>query len=148
MHGKINKDKIKNTYFHSIEGEKNRTKIIATIGPKVADKKQLLKLYKAGMAIARLNGSHNSLNWHEKTIKLINNCLPDVPILFDIPGKKIRTCNLIKEPEFKKNDIIVVIFPDHGYRYLSKIYSDKWMETQGFFDSEHEKTIEGIQYIK
>ena len=24
----------------------------------------------------------------------------------------------------------------------------KWMETQGFFDSEHEKTIEKIQYIK
>ena len=50
--------------------------------------------------------------------------------------------------KFQKEDIIVVIFPDHGSRYLSKIYSDKWMETQGFFDSEHEKTIEGIQYIK
>ena len=91
-----------------MNNQKNRTKIIATIGPKVADKEQLLKLYKAGMVIARLNGSHNSLNWHEKTIKLINNCLPDVPILFDIPGKKIRTCNLIKEPEFKKNDIIIL----------------------------------------
>ena len=50
--------------------------------------------------------------------------------------------------EFKSNDLVVVIFPDHGSRYLSKIYSDKWMETQGFFDSEHEKTIEEIQYIK
>ena len=50
--------------------------------------------------------------------------------------------------EFKSDDLIVVIFPDHGSRYLSKIYSDKWMETQGFFDSEHEKTIEKIQYIK
>ena len=50
--------------------------------------------------------------------------------------------------EFKSEDLIVVIFPDHGSRYLSKIYSDKWMETQGFFDSEHEKTIEKIQYIK
>ena len=50
--------------------------------------------------------------------------------------------------EFKSNDLVVIIFPDHGSRYLSKIYSDKWMETQGFFDSEHEKTIEKIQYIK
>jgi len=50
--------------------------------------------------------------------------------------------------EFKSDDLIVIIFPDHGSRYLSKIYSDKWMETQGFFDSEHEKTIEKIQYIK
>ena len=52
------------------------------------------------------------------------------------------------ENEFKSDDMIVIIFPDHGSRYLSKIYSDKWMETQGFFDSEHEKTIEIIQYIK
>lgn len=52
------------------------------------------------------------------------------------------------ENEFKSDDFIVIIFPDHGSRYLSKIYSDKWMETQGFFDSKHEKTIEKIQYIK
>ena len=50
--------------------------------------------------------------------------------------------------EFNAEDFVVIIFPDHGSRYLSKIYSDKWMETQGFFDSEHEKTIEKIQYIK
>ncbi|MDA9356804.1 cysteine synthase family protein [Flavobacteriaceae bacterium] len=50
--------------------------------------------------------------------------------------------------DFNSNDLVVIIFPDHGSRYLSKIYSDKWMETQGFFDSEHEKTIEKIQYIK
>jgi cystathionine beta-synthase len=50
--------------------------------------------------------------------------------------------------EFKSSDLVVIIFPDHGTRYLSKIYSDKWMETQGFFDSKHEKIIEKIQYIK
>tara|TARA_X000000950_G_scaffold108424_2_gene136748 strand:+ start:16195 stop:17616 length:1422 start_codon:yes stop_codon:yes gene_type:complete len=86
----------------------NRTKIVATIGPKVSDRKNLIKLYKAGMNIARLNGSHNNLAWHEKTIKNLKDYLPDVPILFDIPGKKIRTCNLINEPEFKKNDIIIL----------------------------------------
>ena len=87
---------------------RNRTKIIATIGPKVSDKNNLLKLYKAGMDIARLNGSHNNLNWHEKTIKSIKRYLPKVPILFDIPGKKIRTGNLEHEPEFKRNDIIIL----------------------------------------
>lgn len=48
---------------------------------------------------------------------------------------------------FKKGDKVVVIFPDHGSRYMSKIYSDKWMSDQGFFDSEHEVS-EKIQYIK
>ena len=50
--------------------------------------------------------------------------------------------------EFKDSDKIVVVFPDHGTRYLSKIYSDKWMEDQGFFDSKHETTLKKIQYIK
>ncbi len=49
--------------------------------------------------------------------------------------------------EFKKGDQVVVIFPDHGSRYMSKVYSDKWMEQQGFFDSKNVST-EHIQYIK
>ena len=52
------------------------------------------------------------------------------------------------EGEFKMGDKVVVIFPDHGSRYMSKVYSDKWMEEQGFFDSKSESTIETIQYIK
>ena len=55
---------------------------------------------------------------------------------------------LNKSGEFKKDDKIVVIFPDHGSKYLSKIYSDQWMEKQGFFDSEHETTLKSIQFVK
>ena len=51
------------------------------------------------------------------------------------------------EGKFKKGDRVVVIFPDHGSRYMSKIYSDKWMEEQGFFDSKNVSS-EHIQYIK
>ncbi|WP_047546629.1 PLP-dependent cysteine synthase family protein [Psychroserpens sp. Hel_I_66] len=54
---------------------------------------------------------------------------------------------LNEEGEFKKGDKVVVIFPDHGSRYMSKVYSDKWMEAQGFFDSKSEVS-EKIQYIK
>ena len=50
--------------------------------------------------------------------------------------------------EFTESDLIVVIFPDHGSRYLSKIYSDKWMENQGFSDSKHEINNNDIQYIR
>jgi len=52
------------------------------------------------------------------------------------------------EKEFNKRDVIVVIFPDHGSRYLSKIYSDKWMENQGFSDSKREINNNDIQYIR
>lgn len=37
--------------------------------------------------------------------------------------------------EFSKDSNIVIIFPDHGSRYMSKVYSDEWMSDQGFFDS-------------
>ena len=50
--------------------------------------------------------------------------------------------------EFKEGDKVVVIFPDHGSRYMSKVYSDKWMNDQGFFDSIHEESAEKIQYVK
>ncbi|MGR7814161.1 PLP-dependent cysteine synthase family protein [Lacinutrix undariae] len=49
--------------------------------------------------------------------------------------------------EFKAGDKVVTIFPDHGSRYMSKVYSDKWMEEQGFFDSESVVT-ETIEYIR
>ncbi|MFD2541642.1 PLP-dependent cysteine synthase family protein [Lacinutrix gracilariae] len=50
--------------------------------------------------------------------------------------------------EFDENSRVVIIFPDHGSRYMSKIYSDKWMTDQGFFDSVNEVEAESIQYIK
>ncbi|RPG87082.1 MAG: pyruvate kinase [Crocinitomicaceae bacterium TMED209] len=87
---------------------KQKIKIVATIGPVSAKPNMLKKMYKAGMSIARLNGSHNTLDWHSKTIKLIKDIIPDCPILLDIPGKKIRTIKLIIEPEFKKNNILIL----------------------------------------
>lgn len=35
---------------------------------------------------------------------------------------------------FDKNSVVVLIFPDHGSRYMNKIYSDAWMKAQGFFE--------------
>jgi cystathionine beta-synthase len=51
------------------------------------------------------------------------------------------------EGEFKSTDKIVVVFPDHGSRYMSKVYSDKWMSDQGFFDSKSATPVT-IEYIK
>jgi len=33
---------------------------------------------------------------------------------------------------FKPDDQVVVLLPDHGISYLSKLYSDAWMEENGF----------------
>ncbi|MEK9517094.1 MAG: pyridoxal-phosphate dependent enzyme, partial [Flavobacteriaceae bacterium] len=49
--------------------------------------------------------------------------------------------------KFKDNDCVVIIFPDHGSRYMSKIYSDDWMNEQGFFDSANQEAPNKIEYI-
>ncbi|MBT8296958.1 MAG: cysteine synthase family protein [Maribacter sp.] len=50
--------------------------------------------------------------------------------------------------KFDKDSNVVVVFPDHGSRYMSKIYSDQWMEDQGFLGSEVEQELQKIQYVK
>ena len=55
---------------------------------------------------------------------------------------------LNEEGEFDENSKVVAIFPDHGSRYMSKIYSDKWMKEQGFFDSDHAEDPKKVEYIQ
>ena len=35
---------------------------------------------------------------------------------------------LNEDGEFNNESVVVVIFPDHGSRYTSKIYNDQWNE--------------------
>ena len=37
-------------------------------------------------------------------------------------------------PEFKSTDIVVVIFVDHGTRYLGKMFNPEWMMKMGYID--------------
>ncbi|SMC52438.1 PLP-dependent cysteine synthase family protein [Cellulophaga tyrosinoxydans] len=52
------------------------------------------------------------------------------------------------EGEFNKNSNVVVIFPDHGSRYMSKVYSDQWMTDQGFFDTNSVESVQEVQFVK
>lgn len=55
---------------------------------------------------------------------------------------------LTHKGEFNADSKVVVVFPDHGSRYMSKIYSDSWMEDQGFFDKKSVKKVQAVQTIK
>lgn len=41
---------------------------------------------------------------------------------------------------FKEGDVVVVIFHDHGTRYLGKMFNDDWMRDRGFMDTPQPKT--------
>ncbi|MCF8238717.1 MAG: cysteine synthase family protein [Saprospiraceae bacterium] len=49
---------------------------------------------------------------------------------------------------FRPEDRVVLLFSDHGSRYLSKIFDDEWMQAQGFIDpnevDENELDTRGI----
>ncbi|MBT8321199.1 MAG: pyridoxal-phosphate dependent enzyme, partial [Eudoraea sp.] len=49
---------------------------------------------------------------------------------------------------FAADSNIVLIFPDHGSRYMSKIYSDQWMEDQGFLNKEKAGEVKAIEVIR
>ena len=53
-----------------------------------------------------------------------------------------------EEGEFDANSKVVIIFPDHGSRYMSKVFSDEWMNEQGFFDSVNSEEALKIEVIK
>jgi len=39
-----------------------------------------------------------------------------------------------RENKLGKDDLMVVILPDSGTRYISKIYNDNWMKENDFLD--------------
>jgi cystathionine beta-synthase len=56
------------------------------------------------------------------------------------------TSQLNDEGIFNENSNVVIILPDHGYKYMSKIYNDEWMNNQGF-NKNDEQIVQQIEYI-
>jgi pyruvate kinase len=95
----------------------HKTKIVCTIGPSSRTLSVLKEMIKEGMAIARLNFSHGSLNEHAEDIenirKAANALGRPVSILVDLPGPKIRVGTLYKEPiTLNKGDAVTLTTKD------------------------------------
>ena len=50
-------------------------------------------------------------------------------------GAAIKGILQLKE-HFKKDDVVVVLFHDHGSRYVGKMFNDEWMRERGFIEDE------------
>jgi pyruvate kinase len=78
-----------------------RTKIIATIGPASEDERTLKGLVQAGMDIARINLSHESvelaLERYHRIRKVAADLERQVGILVDLPGPKVRVGHMPTE---------------------------------------------------
>lgn len=49
---------------------------------------------------------------------------------------------------FKEGDLVVVIFHDHGTRYLGKMFNDDWMRDRGFLEEKSPRAIDLIERHK
>ncbi len=50
-------------------------------------------------------------------------------------GAAIKGLLQLKD-EFKPEDVVVVLFHDHGSRYVGKMFNDDWMKDRGFLEEE------------
>jgi pyruvate kinase len=71
-----------------------RTKIVCTLGPATETLEQIRALFAAGMDVARLNFSHQSIEWHQQRAAMVRQIAREsgcpIGILQDLPGPKIR----------------------------------------------------------
>lgn len=58
-------------------------------------------------------------------------------------GAGIQALLQIQE-EFTADDIVVIILPDHGSKYLGKVFNDEWMREQGFLDDVYAEQAEPV----
>jgi pyruvate kinase len=77
--------------MHSALESRRRTRIVATIGPASDADDVLRSLAKAGMDVARVPFAHGTLEEAMRRMAHIRRVVPDVAILADLPGPKIRT---------------------------------------------------------
>lgn len=57
-------------------------------------------------------------------------------ILVGYSGGSAMAGALQLKDNFTKDDVIVIIFHDHGSRYVGKIFNDDWMRERGFLEDE------------
>ena len=50
--------------------------------------------------------------------------------------------------ELRPEDVVVVLLPDSGFRYLSKTYNDNWMRNHGFLESRPDLTVRQVLSVR
>jgi pyruvate kinase len=95
-----------------------RTKIIATIGPASEDERTLKGLVQAGMDIARINLSHESvelaLERYHRIRKVAADLARPVGILVDLPGPKVRVGRMPDDGLSLQEGSEYFLTPGHG----------------------------------
>lgn len=104
----------------------SKTKIIATLGPASSGRETLLKMYKAGLDVCRINFSHSKHEQAGELIKLIRDLNKetgvDVAILADLQGPKLRVGEMKDGKVFLEKGEILEFVTDKVIGTHKKVY--------------------------
>ncbi|HDZ40184.1 MAG TPA: pyruvate kinase [Bacteroidetes bacterium] len=104
-----------------------RTKIVATISDKRAEPEFIMKLYKAGMDVVRINTAHQDIEGTRRVMENVRKVSDKIAFLLDTKGPEIRTTisegalffrkgetvTVTGEPDTRTNQsVIAVTYPD------------------------------------
>ncbi len=59
-------------------------------------------------------------------------------------GSAVHGALEFAKENLKEDDVMVILLPDHGTRYLGKVYNDNWMKDHGFLESRKFATAKDI----
>lgn len=92
--------------------KREKTKIVATLGPSTSNYEMISQLVEAGASMFRLNTSHGTEEGHAANIEIIRKISQEtgkyIPILIDLQGPKIRVGNIPNPIEIKEGQEIIL----------------------------------------
>ena len=95
-----------------MENFRNKTKIVATLGPSSKDYETIKELVIAGVSMFRINTSHGTKEEHAEKIGMIRQVEKElnknIPILIDLQGPKIRVGQISEPIMIEKGQEIVL----------------------------------------
>lgn len=59
-------------------------------------------------------------------------------------GSAVHGALVYARENLREDDVMVILLPDHGTRYLGKVYNDNWMKDHGFLESRKFATAKDI----
>src|SRR5205814_7499718 len=89
-------------------GPPRATKIVATLGPATDKPGALEKMLSAGVDVVRLNLSHASPREHADRVKRLRAFKPQVAVLADLGGPKLRLGDLPSEVTVEPGQSVVL----------------------------------------
>jgi pyruvate kinase len=89
-----------------------RTKIVATLGPATDKEGALERLLEAGVDVVRLNLSHASPREHVPRVTRLRALRPDVAVMVDLGGPKLRLGELPGEVLVEAGQVVLLGGPD------------------------------------